>query len=1081
MAIANWTLAQVLAQLDSGYHWNGSTITYAFPAQAGGLIATEGEDAGFRAFNTSQQAMATLAMATWDELIAANFQRSSSPNTDIEFGYTSTGIGYAHAYFPTMGSAWFNVTDFELVNPVVGDYGFATFVHEIGHALGLDHMGDYNGEGNWSPSSYQDTLVLSVMSYFGPRGAGSSFSPDVMQADWTAADGTPYSPQTPMLNDIAAIQSIYGASTTTRLDNTVYGFSTTVGGSTGAIYDFWRNPYPILTLFDSGGQDTLNLSGWSTPSQIDLRPGGFTSANSMTNNIAIAYNTTIEDAVGGSGNDTLTGNEAANRLDGGSGSDTLNGGAGDDTLIGGPGNDTLDGGDGSTDTAVFDGNYASYKVTVSGRTLTLAGPSGTDQITNVERFRFGDVTKTLNELLPDADTTAPLLVDLNPDDNATTVTVGADLVLTFNESVRAGSGTINIVNADGSVFRSIAATDTLQLRFSGNTAIIDPSVNLPAGKSFHVTVSAGAIVDQSGNPYAGLSGSTLWNFSTVDSDTSAPRIVALSPADKATQVTVGANLLITFDEPVRAGSGNIIIERSGGGGTVTVAATDTARVTISGSTVTVNPSSDLALGASYSVRVDAGAFRDTAGNSFAGSSGWSFSTTSPVTGDDYPLSAETTGALLDTGSMVNARINAPNDGDMFKVELKAGVTYRFDMLATSKTVDPYLVLYGPQPKFDLIAFDDDSGDAKDALLYFTATTDGTYYLAAFDHSEGTGTYAISASKPADDYLATTATSGRLSTDGIASFGRISAPTDSDMFRVTLEGSTQYRFDLLRSTNGLVDPYLRLFDEQGQLLAFDDDGGDNGNARLTYTATAGGTYYLAAADFDTGLGAYTLAAKRTGLIAGSAGDDTLTGTTADDALAGMAGNDTLQGGAGNDTLDGGEGIDLARYGAARDAYQLQHGSNGWTVTQTGTGDGRDELSQVERLQFADGRLALDLDGHAGSVVRILGAVFGRAAVNEPAYVGIGLGLLDGGMTPEALMQAALDHALGPQPSAAAVVTLLYTNVAGVAPSQAVIDSFTPLLGPGGTTPAGLAMMAADTELNLANIGLAGLVEHGIAYA
>ena len=223
----------------------------------------------------------------------------------------------------------------------MGLYGFETIIHEIGHALGLDHMGNYNA-GNGQPivpSSYQDSTVYSVMSYFGP--GGSETSPDVAQADWTGSDDIDYSPQTPMLNDVMAIQSIYGTSTTTRTDNTVYGFSCTITGPSASIFDFSINQNPILTIFDSGGNDTLNLSGWSTSSVISLESGVYSSCNSMTNNIVIAYGCIIESALGGSGNDTIIGNSSANLIDGGEGDDSLNGGDADDTLIGGAGDDTF--------------------------------------------------------------------------------------------------------------------------------------------------------------------------------------------------------------------------------------------------------------------------------------------------------------------------------------------------------------------------------------------------------------------------------------------------------------------------------------------------------------------------------------------------------------------------------------------------------------------------------------------------------------------------------------------------------------------------------------------------------------------
>ncbi len=321
---ANWTIAQVLQQLDSHNRWSGPAITYAFPSASSGLYS-QGEAATFRAVNSTQQAIFVQALQAWDDLIPQSFQQVSSATSNIEFGFTTCNIDYAHAYYPSNGSAWFK-TGSDVATASIGSYGFATIMHELGHALGLNHMGNYNGDGNWTPSSFQDSRMLSIMSYFGP--GGGIRSSEVMTADWTAASGSSYSPQTPMLNDVMAIQAIYGASTTTRTEDTVYGFGSNISGAAANLYDFTKNLNPILTLFDSGGIDTLNLSGWSTPSFVYLEAGIYSSTNNMTNNIVIAYGSLIENAVGGSGSDVLTGNAAANRLEGGAGNDTRDGGAG---------------------------------------------------------------------------------------------------------------------------------------------------------------------------------------------------------------------------------------------------------------------------------------------------------------------------------------------------------------------------------------------------------------------------------------------------------------------------------------------------------------------------------------------------------------------------------------------------------------------------------------------------------------------------------------------------------------------------------------------------------------------------------
>ncbi|QJE74160.1 hypothetical protein HHL28_14680 [Aerophototrophica crusticola] len=217
-----------------------------------------------------------------------------------------------------------------------GEYGLLTLVHESGHALGLSHPGEYNySDGipltyKGLAEYYQDSLQYSVMSYWGAHETGAG------HIDWQnlifkyAA--------TPLVHDIAAMQRIYGAETTTRTGDTVYGFNSTANREA---FDFTKNKLPIVAIWDAGGNDTLDLSGWDTPSTIDLNPGAFSSGGGiqdlpatvskelaarygattglLRDNISIAYGATIENAVGGGGNDRISGNAVANSLTGGAG------------------------------------------------------------------------------------------------------------------------------------------------------------------------------------------------------------------------------------------------------------------------------------------------------------------------------------------------------------------------------------------------------------------------------------------------------------------------------------------------------------------------------------------------------------------------------------------------------------------------------------------------------------------------------------------------------------------------------------------------------------------------------------------
>lgn len=373
MALPSWTNPQILSQLKTGSRWYGEAVTYAFATQDTEIQGASGERSSFRPLNEVQQSSARLAMVVWDDLIAPAVKETNL-GADVTFGLSSTATDYAHSYFPPNGSIWLNATDAELLDPSVGQYSFETFVHEVGHALGLDHMGDYNGPGNNRPSCYQDSSVYSIMSYFGPEhGRGQA---QVAWADWIGSDGQTYSPQTPMLNDVLAIQDVYGADLTTRVGNTVYGFHSNVTGLTEQIYHFDQNKHPILTFYDAGGVDTLDLSGYTATSEVNLGAGTYSSCNNMTNNMAIAYGCVIENAIGGAGDDILTGNAFGNQLTGGRGNDVLNGADG-------------------LDYAHYSGLLAEYRLTKIASFVQVAdktiGRDGLDTLTDIERLEFVDM------------------------------------------------------------------------------------------------------------------------------------------------------------------------------------------------------------------------------------------------------------------------------------------------------------------------------------------------------------------------------------------------------------------------------------------------------------------------------------------------------------------------------------------------------------------------------------------------------------------------------------------------------------------------------------------------------------------
>ena len=409
-----YTLDQVVAQLDSGYHWSGLDLTYSFPTTASWFPYAEA--AGFSAFTEAQKAAARAALSLWDDLIAPDFREVTGSNANIKYENTTTNIGYAHAYYPGTytgaGSVRMNSNygvgsgTNNLMTPVVGDWGFQTFLHETGHALGLDHAGEYNGGSPTyalNATYFQDSQQYTVMSYFTADNTG---------ADWFASDGRWYYPQTPMLYDVLAMQAMYGAETTTRTGNTTYGFNAT--SDVPSVFNFAINKHPVLCIYDSAGIDTLDLSGWNTASRIDLAPGSFSDCDMMTSNVSIAFSATIENARGGGGADTISGNAVANLLSGLAGNDTISGLAGNDTLDGGDGNDSLNGGAGNdrllggagSDTAFYSGLRANYSIVYDAVAsaftiidLRSASPDGTDWLQGIEFARFTDILFDLSTLI----------------------------------------------------------------------------------------------------------------------------------------------------------------------------------------------------------------------------------------------------------------------------------------------------------------------------------------------------------------------------------------------------------------------------------------------------------------------------------------------------------------------------------------------------------------------------------------------------------------------------------------------------------------------------------------------------------
>ena len=206
---------------------------------------------------------------------------------------------------------------------------------------------------------------------------------------------------------------------------------------------------------------------------------------------------------------------------------------------------------------------------------------------------------------------------------------------------------------------------------------------------------------------------------------------------------------------------------------------------------------------------------------------------------------------------------------------------------------------------------------------------------------------------------------------------------------------------------------------------------------------------------------------------------LIGSKGSEKLVGGLGNDVLISSGGEDILEGGEGKDSVIITKAASSTKITRDleTKNWAVsTDTGT----DTLVDVERLVFEDTSIALDVDKEqiGGQAALALGALLGPDSINNPGFVGLVIGLLDDGMSFDELAVAAIE-ALSLQ-SNDALVTTLWTNIVGAAPSESDKASVIALLD-SGTTPAELIRLAAYNEANETNVDLVGLAQRGLEFS
>ena len=296
--------------------------------------------------NKAQYQAAVMALSQWSQLTGISFVNAAQ--AQIEFRNDSADraetITYETYSIVEVSKNWMSAW-----RPSerwgIGSYGFTTFMHEIGHALGLSHGGHYNGSAIYDTDRMFDidTWQYSLMSYFD-------------QTKYAPNHASYIFPASPMLADIEAIKLIFG-NLAVNTGDTVYGSGSKI---MNGVTDIAKLGKTAFAIHDTGGYDTINLTKAKAGSMIDLQPGHFSNLNGYVGNMGIASDTIIEQVNGSKFADVIIGNAAANALLGMDGNDTIDGGAGNDAINGGNGNDTLTGGSGA-DVFIFNGKLSASK------------------------------------------------------------------------------------------------------------------------------------------------------------------------------------------------------------------------------------------------------------------------------------------------------------------------------------------------------------------------------------------------------------------------------------------------------------------------------------------------------------------------------------------------------------------------------------------------------------------------------------------------------------------------------------------------------------------------------------------------